>query len=232
MWNLELTSSMINLEWPMREAVPFLSITFHVSICHSTPLSLWPSVLSDPSSSTLTHHKYIHHFYHSFPSYQLHLSFCPSVSDFSQFQLSFCPHRLPYHRLLKFSSVSCGIHDGGGNGLFQRELLEVAFLCCCLGDFGELSCGGHCGLVIFMSSSTLKAFCGECACGGHTTDILLQLSLFSSIDFINSFSRVSFSVEPMLLCEYLQSSCSDEVMSLPFSLTFFSLWRVWPNRLS
>lgn len=150
---------------------------------------------------------------------------CPFVLQSQTFpnSNSFCPHRLPYHRLLKVSSVSCGIHDGGGNGLFQRELLEVAFLCCCLGDFGELSCGGHCGLVIFMSSSTLKAFCGECACGGHTTDILLQLSLFSSIDFINSFSRVSFSVEPMLLCEYLQSSCSDEVMSLPFSLTFFSL---------
>lgn len=36
---------------------------------------------------------------------------------------------------------------GGGNALFQRELLEIAFLCCCLGDFGELSCGGHGGLV-------------------------------------------------------------------------------------
>lgn len=95
--------------------------------------------------------------------------------------------------------------------LFQRTLLGTAFLCWCLGDFGELSGGGHCGLVSWMSSSILKAFFGGLACGGQTTDILLQCGLLSSHVFVISFSPLCvLSTELRLLMEYLHSSFSSE----------------------
>lgn len=94
---------------------------------------------------------------------------------------------------------------------FQRTLLGTAFLCWCLGDLGELSGGGHCGLVSWISSSILKAFFGGSACGGQTTDILLQCGLLSSHVFVISFSPLGvLSTELRLLMEYLHSSLSSE----------------------
>lgn len=158
------------------------------------------------------------------PVYPLHFSFCLEFLN-SQFSVLCVIGFLTMNYLkpilfyLTYIVLSC-LPDMV-IAVSQRRLLGTAFLCWCLGDLGELSWGGHCGLVSFMSSSTLKVFFAGWACGGHTTDILLVFILVSSIDFKNSFSRVS--AEPMLLCEieYLQSSCSGEGISLPLSVNSF-----------
>lgn len=100
--------------------------------------------------------------------------------------------------------------------IFQRTLLGTAFLCWCLGDDGELSKGGHCGLVNWISSSILKAFFCESLCGGQTTDILLLWGLLSLNVFVVSFSPLwGLSSEFMLLVEYLRSRVSSERIDPP-----------------
>ena len=81
-----------------------------------------------------------------------------------------------------------------------------------MGDLGELSGGGHCGLDSWMSSSNLKAFFGGSVCGGQTTDILLDCGLLSSH---------VFSTELRLLMEYLYSSFSSEGIGPPLPVGGF-----------
>lgn len=75
-----------------------------------------------------------------------------------------------------------------------------------------------------MSSSILKAFFGESAWGGQTTEILLLSGLLSSNDFVISFSALcvlALSNEFRLLIEYLHSSLSSEGMGLPLPVGGF-----------
>lgn len=91
--------------------------------------------------------------------------------------------------------------------LLQRMRRGTAFLCWCLGDLGEFSLGGHCGLVSRMSSSIWKAFFGESSCGGQTTAILLDCGLLASHSV--AVPMCAFSNEFKLLMEYLDVDFSS-----------------------
>lgn len=91
--------------------------------------------------------------------------------------------------------------------LLQRMLLGTAFLCWCLGDLGQLSVGGHCGLVSWMSSSIWKAFWGKSACGGQTMAILFDCGLPSWHSV--AVPMCAFSNEFRQLMEYLYSGLSS-----------------------
>lgn len=91
--------------------------------------------------------------------------------------------------------------------LLQRMLLGTAFLCWCVGDLGDLSGGGHCGLVSWMSSSIWKTFLKQSSCGGQTTAILLDCGLLLTQSVavpLGAFSSVL-----RLLMEYLYTGFSS-----------------------